>query len=122
MTLTLTSTYLALRGSLALCEPSNRNLPGNRMSDYANEDVDSLRVIAEYVGGTEHGVFLAGLADRMEQVIVEAQPVFTREDVELLCGREPGSDIYDTYIHVSLMANLAERIERTLPTAVLESA
>ena len=74
MTLTPTSTYLALRGSLALCEPSNRNLPGNRMSDYASEDVDSLRTIAEYVGGTEHEVFLAGLADRMEEVIVEAQP------------------------------------------------
>ena len=120
MTLTPTSTYLALRGSLALCEPSNRNLPGNRMSDYANEDVDSLRTIAEYVGGTEHEVFLAGLADRMEQVIVEAQPVFTRGDVEelrwLLESRE------HSLRRERWIKSLADRIERTMPTAVLESA
>ena len=133
MILTLTSTYLALWGSLALCEPSNRNLPGDRMSDYANEDVDSLRAIAQNVGGTEHAVFLAGLADRMEQVIVDIQPVFTREDVEALndvlgadltdCG--PRGEGYTSPIRgrsIALVEAIADRIERTLPTAVLESA
>ena len=126
MMLTLTSTYLALWGSLALCEPSNRNLQGNRMSDYASEDVDSLRTIVEYCGGTEHAVFLAGLADRMEQVIVEAQPVFTQMDIVMhreaaeaceTSGQTIGSGSLRWW-HMSM----ADRIERTLPTAVLESA
>ena len=82
------------------------------MTDYANQDVDRLRIIADYCEGTEHGVFLAGLADRMEGVIVEvAQPVFTREDVNYLrmgdpLGRAGHDDVLD---------DLADRIEQTLP-------
>ena len=96
------------------------------MSDYASEDVDSLRAIAEYVGSTEHGVFLAGLADRMEQVIVEAQPVFTQGDVVMhreaaeaceTSGQTLGPGSLQWW-HLSIAA----RIERTLPVAVLESA
>ena len=91
------------------------------MSDYANEDVDSLRAIAQYCGGTEHGVFLAGLADRMEQVIVEAQPVFTREDVEWLRLMALDMEDLGAPANVRASTSLADRIERTLP-AVLESA
>ena len=70
------------------------------MTDYANDDVDRLRIIAKYCDGTEHGVFLSGLADRMEEVVAGVeQPVFTREDVRAL---------------VSLQA----RIEQTLPVEV----
>ena len=98
------------------------------MSDYANEDVDSLRAIAEYCGGTEHGVFLAGLADRMEQVIVEAQPVFTREDVEVCRDRARAVETQSNARETTLTSvfvpwrDLADRIERTLPNGVLESA
>ena len=91
------------------------------MTDYANEDVDSLRAIAQYCGGTEHGVFLAGLADRMEQVIVEAQPVFTRTDVDVVrsaaSGYGCGDFIGEMYGQepAAKLDRLADRIERTLP-------
>ena len=90
------------------------------MTDYANDDVDRLRVIAQYCGGTEHGVFLAGLADRMEEVIVEAQPVFTREDMtglrELAKQYNDEADNYEMTGRVAVwLSSIADRIERTLP-------
>ena len=82
------------------------------MTDYANDDVDKLRLAAEYCGGTEHGVFLARLADRMEEVVSDvARPVFTRLDVELMraLGTMEGPD-WRPY------NNLGDRIEQALPT------
>ena len=94
------------------------------MTDYANDDVDRLRIIAEYCGGTEHGVFLAGLAERMEEVIVVDQPVFTPEDVEVVrsaaSGYGCGDFIGETYGQEpsAKLDNLAARIEQTLPIEV----
>ena len=86
------------------------------MTDYANEDVDSLRAVAQYCGGTEHGVFLAGLADRMEQVIVEAQPVFTEEDLRLIrhVPYAPYEEA-DRGEEYGRLQCIADRIERILP-------
>ncbi len=82
------------------------------MTDYAKQDVDSLRTIAEYCGGNEYRIFLNDLADRMEAVVASVvQPVFTREDVELLhavANRAPFGPWED-------VIEVADRIEQTLP-------
>ncbi len=87
------------------------------MTDYANDDVDTLRAIAKYCGGTEYGIFLDGLADRMEEGIADVvQPVFSREDVKRLndvAGRAPFGPWED-------VIEIAERIEQTLPTEAQE--
>ncbi len=89
------------------------------MTDYAQHDVDSLRAIAQYCGGTEYGIFLDGLADRMEAVVVE--PVFTRGDVAWL--REMGEHSPKEgwcEDDVAMYSSLADRIERTLPAEASE--
>ena len=95
------------------------------MTDYANDDVDTLRAIAKYCGGTEYGIFLDGLADRMEDVIADVvQPVFTREDVELLVDAATAAGgVWETVrgsVDAVAIAALADRIERTLPTEAQE--
>ena len=93
------------------------------MTDYAKQDVDSLRAIAPYCGGTEYGIFLDGRADRMEDVIADVvQPVFTREDVvnlrrdaEQLDYCYPTLDCAPPIRGGDATRDLAERIEQTLP-------
>ena len=93
------------------------------MTDYANDDVDTLRAIAKYCGGTEYGIFLDGLADRMEDVIADVvQPVFTREDVVNL--RETAGFYTTMFPDEVALRNtwadeLADRLEQTLPTEAL---
>ena len=98
------------------------------MTDYAKQDVDGLRAIAVYCSGTEYGVFLSGLADRMEVVVADVvRPVFTREDVEVVrsaaSGYGCGDFIGETYGQEpsAKLDHLADRIERALPIAVCET-
>ena len=92
------------------------------MTDYANEDVDRLRIIAKYCNGTEHDVFLTDLADRMEEVVADVvRPVFTREDVKIVRGAAGGygsGDFIGKIYGQELSAefdDLADRIEQALP-------
>lgn len=98
------------------------------MTDYANDDVDRIRVIATYCSGTEHEVFLGGLADRMEEVVSDVvRPVFTREDVAVLrlaAAPQHGegcsaTDLWpgpcDCGIQKGLLNSIADRIEQALP-------
>ena len=92
------------------------------MTDYAKQDVDSLRAIAKYCGGTEYGIFLDELADRMEDVVSDVvQPVFTPVDVSQI-GRATGvlrelirANSHSTDVLLDDLEDLADRIEQTLP-------
>ena len=89
------------------------------MTDYAKQDVDMLRTIAEYCGGNEYRIFLNELADRMEAVVSDVvRPVFTREDVEELRGRGDEADIGQEPAGEpgwGRLHSIADRIEQTLP-------